>query len=151
MDEDAAQEASSERTTTKDAVQWPDWLVKDHGYLAEAVDGDDWATLIGRWVAMEESMGFPSGQGKRFQLAATGRPVQLSRWVSRRDYSKSPVIDDVKAFTASWRAWWIGLQPEWRGSKWPLAREVRASEAWSDCRKGGRNGFAIVLITLSWW
>ncbi|KAI0038914.1 hypothetical protein FA95DRAFT_1127559 [Auriscalpium vulgare] len=151
MDEDIVQD-NSKRVVIEDRTQWPKWLVNDHDHLLEAIsDEDGWATLVGRWGVIEELMGFPSGQGKKLTLSTTSRPAEVARWLRSRNNSKPPLIKDVEDFANRWRLWWIGLQPEWRGSEWPLTRESHPSEEWTHCKIGGRNGFGLVLMTLSWW
>ncbi|KAI0055347.1 hypothetical protein BV25DRAFT_1768364, partial [Artomyces pyxidatus] len=131
----------------------PQWLLDDHAHLVKASEDDNWLLVVGKWTALEELLGFPSGQGKKYQLAATGRPSQVSHWIGRgHDFLKTPDIGKPLEFATVWRNWWIRLQPDWRGNKWPLARSGGApSEDWAETLKCGRNGFEVILITLSWW
>ncbi|KAI0038714.1 hypothetical protein FA95DRAFT_1578040 [Auriscalpium vulgare] len=113
-------------------AEWPKWLMSDHGHLANVIDDETWRMLVWTWAAIEEKLGYLSGKGLGQTISA------------RRD--KSPCtslplahptrhhIDNVEEFAAS------------------LARQRMALDAtWVDCMKGGRSGFVIVLITLSWW
>jgi hypothetical protein len=48
------------------------------------------------------------------------------------------------------------LQPEWRipdddVHQWPLVRDLPQNERWQKLVKGGRNGFVLVLLSLTWW
>ncbi|KAI0043216.1 hypothetical protein FA95DRAFT_1463018, partial [Auriscalpium vulgare] len=113
-----------------------------------------WAAIMEAWCVFEELLGFKNGTGKNFQLATTDRPDAVKFWVARkREMEKTPsIIKDARAFGKGWRAWWIALQPEWRGTTWPLRRSGgAASEAWTETAKGGRNGFEILLISVIWW
>lgn len=46
--------------------------------------------------------------------------------------------------------WWAHLQPEWRGV-YPLASQPPEDSDWSELRKGGPNGFFILLLSFVWW
>ena len=54
-------------------------------------------------------------------------------------------------YTTQWHTWWITLQLAWRGAVWPLKRTPGQTEGWDDIAKGGKNGFLIILLSLSWW
>ncbi|KAI0054667.1 hypothetical protein BV25DRAFT_1786157, partial [Artomyces pyxidatus] len=80
------------------------------------------------------------------------RPTAMSYWLKRgRDYAKPPVIDDWDSYVGDLRAWWISLQPDWRGTEWPLHRATPPGETWENTMRGGANGFVITLIMMSWW
>ncbi|KAI0054579.1 hypothetical protein BV25DRAFT_1790729, partial [Artomyces pyxidatus] len=86
------------------------------------------------------------------KLGNTGRPGEMSRWIKRhRDYTKPPEISSLSDYANAFRMWWSGLQPSWRGDRWPMKRAVNAGERWEATLKGGANGIVIVLIMLSWW
>lgn len=52
----------------------------------------------------------------------------------------------------TWCKWWAELQPVWhRGDAWPPSRVVQKGETWSSLGKSGRDGFVLVILTLSWW
>jgi hypothetical protein len=58
----------------------------------------------------------------------------------------------VAEFAVVWKSWWESLQPTWRlRESWPLSRETPPGEDWSVLRRGGINGFFIVLMCFSWW
>lgn len=59
-----------------------------------------------------------------------------------------PTITDVAAYGTVWKAWWVELQPAWRGKTWPLPRK---SGDWTDLRRGGKNGLFIAILALAWW
>ncbi|KAI0057688.1 hypothetical protein BV25DRAFT_1785420, partial [Artomyces pyxidatus] len=86
------------------------------------------------------------------KLSAVDQPPEMSHWIRRkRNYAKPPPIEDLSAFAEGFRAWWSGIQPEWRRGEWPMKRDMRPSETWEATRKGGANGIIIVLIMLAWW
>ncbi|KAI0054483.1 hypothetical protein BV25DRAFT_1789869, partial [Artomyces pyxidatus] len=86
------------------------------------------------------------------KLSSVSRPSEMSHWIKRkRDYTKPPEIENVCDYADTFRTWWSGLQPSWRGTEWPLTRSIVAGETWEGVRKGGANGFVIVLILLAWW
>ncbi|KAI0054879.1 hypothetical protein BV25DRAFT_1790807, partial [Artomyces pyxidatus] len=86
------------------------------------------------------------------KLSTISRPPEISWWVQRhRVYEKPPVIKDLKAYGIGFRKWWEGLQPLWRGDSWPLERATPVGEKWTKTRKGGANGFVMVVIALAWW
>lgn len=66
-----------------------------------------------------------------------------------RKYGNIPQLK-LERFVPSWKSWWGDLQPKWRGA-WPHRRQVPPGETWAGCRRGGKNGFFIVLISLAWW
>lgn len=54
------------------------------------------------------------------------------------------------------RRWYTAAMPGWRSVTydWPLSRECSediGEDAWSVTRKGGGNGFAMLIVALSWW
>ncbi|KAI0040688.1 hypothetical protein FA95DRAFT_1462598, partial [Auriscalpium vulgare] len=134
----------------------PDWFARDMEHLRGAIsidDNDDWVTALGTWGEFEKLMGYQNGSGKKFQVSTKGRPAEVPYWVQRkRDFTKPPEIRNARAFGGKWRAWWVALQPEWRGTAWPLQRSGgTTSEDWAETAKGGRNGFETILIALTWW
>lgn len=58
---------------------------------------------------------------------------------------------NVVKFGTKVRNWWIVLQPSYRGSDWPLRRDVRDDEDWAELIKGGKNGFKMILVAMNWW
>jgi hypothetical protein len=109
--------------------------------------------IIKLWLEFEELLGYP--EDRKTRLTNESRPQQVSDWMQRhRQWDKAPTMDKVGEFGGLWRAWWKILQPEWRAAangNWPLVREVPKVEGWAKLMKGGGNGFALVLLSLSWW
>jgi hypothetical protein len=95
-----------------------------------------------------------SSQGKNI-LSNNNRPAQVADWFQHGwKWNAMPDIGAgvVESYSQNWWLWWVGLQP-WRGSDWTsLARELPDGEIdWSATRKGGSNGFYVVLLALGWW
>ncbi|KAI0057518.1 hypothetical protein BV25DRAFT_1841623 [Artomyces pyxidatus] len=139
--EDDGGDRSSERAFIKETL----------GVLEGACEEDDWRASLRLWCQLECMLGFPSREEKKNKLIASGRPKAMAFWLKRgRDYEKPPVIDDFSAYIDEFRAWWIELQPAWRGTEWPLVRTTPTGEEWEKTKRGGANGFVIALIMLSW-
>jgi hypothetical protein len=72
-----------------------------------------------------------------------------------RRYDSPPEVEDSGEFIDSWWKWWEGLQPAWRvakGSGLGLSQDAPdATESWKEIRKGGCNGFFMIVLALSWW
>ncbi|KAI0039253.1 hypothetical protein FA95DRAFT_1479393, partial [Auriscalpium vulgare] len=66
-----------------------------------------------------------------------------------------PAIGNMQKFARQWRCWWQAMQPAWRVSggnqTWPLPREEHNDEQWTALRRGGKNGFVLVMLCLLWW
>jgi hypothetical protein len=73
----------------------------------------------------------------------------------RRDYSKPPILEDrLEEFGAEMRQWLVSIMPDWRGTRWPMARTKPKDiedTTWGVLRRGGRNGVILYVIALSWW
>jgi hypothetical protein len=81
-------------------------------------------------------------------LGTKGRPSQVQAWIK---YARkgSPDISDVAAFVKQTKAWWCGLNPDWRVKGGVLLKEEKGSL--DAMRKPGANGFLSVLAALKWW
>ncbi|KAI0054696.1 hypothetical protein BV25DRAFT_1816697, partial [Artomyces pyxidatus] len=130
------------------------WIKDDYTYLVQACTGEAWVAAVSLWLKLEKLLDVPvDGRGRKFQLATKNRPSQIPHWVSRgRRFEKPPEVGKPAEFMVVWRKWWIALQPEWRGDDWPLSRTgATGEETWEETLKGGRNGFEMILVSLSWW
>ncbi|KAJ7895599.1 hypothetical protein B0H14DRAFT_2333773, partial [Mycena olivaceomarginata] len=79
--------------------------------------------------------------------SAKKRPKEVKDWVSRAR-NHTPVIDDADRLGQSWWAWWIDINPEWRGDTRPL---LHGMGTWESLDLYGQNGFLNVLMVLKWW
>ncbi|KAJ7800232.1 hypothetical protein B0H14DRAFT_2304155, partial [Mycena olivaceomarginata] len=75
------------------------------------------------------------------------RPKEVKDWVSR-GRNHTPTIAAADAFGKGWWAWWIDINPDWRGSERPLSRE---GDSWERMDLYGINAFLNVLMALKWW
>lgn len=73
----------------------------------------------------------------------------MGDWVSRAR-NHTPVIGNVQDFGAEFWAWWIDINPAWRGDMRPLSRTA-ADMSWASMDYKGQNGFLNVLMVLKWW
>ena len=83
-------------------------------------------------------------------LSKVGRPDLIGSWISK-GRKISPTIGDIPAFMATWKKWWVSLQPSSRvhqGQK--LRQVVDGKEEWEELKKGSINGFFTVIVSLSW-
>ncbi|KAI0042912.1 hypothetical protein FA95DRAFT_1455891, partial [Auriscalpium vulgare] len=83
------------------------------------------------------------------------RPGEVHNWMKAgRKLARPPDITNVPKYGTQWRSWWVSMQPQWRrtgADPWPLVREQHPEEEWLGIRKGGKNGFALLLLTIIWW
>lgn len=122
-------------------------------YFKGISDEKEWQGLCEAWIEHEGRLQFPDGS-KANRLSTEQRPDEVGWWIKdRRKYEKPPPLTDLRLFGASWKAWWQGLQPDWRQASWPPS-QVQVAETqdeWEGLDKGGRNGIFVVVLTLSWW
>lgn len=108
---------------------------------------------------MEAGLRF--GVEGRAQFSAKLRPSQVKYWISRaRKYTIVPDLEGVPRYAATLLSWWDSIQPAWRrgdGSR-PQAIYVNRNpdkdedvDDWAELKKGGPNGFFIILLAFSWW
>ena len=90
-------------------------------------------------------------------MSAKGRPEPLTRWITGgRQYNAIVVLSSISQYETTWKSWWMSLQPETRkpedGSSWPLERvQPDDVEEWESLRRGGCNGFFIIIMGLALW
>ncbi len=129
---------------------WSDWGKKAFAHFTEQSYSDDFARAVFRWAALEDRFGWEkSAKGYRAQL----RPTAIADWMrlDRRVHAKVPKLPPVEEYAASWWAWWISLQPEWRAMD-SAGRPLRNGEGpWDDLVQPGQNGMLLVLLSLVWW
>jgi hypothetical protein len=93
-----------------------------------------------------------SNQG-RTGIGTKKRPFEVSIWVKSGRRSIKPNIANIVKYKASWQTWWQGLQPEWRLLEdGTFLQEVPdTGEEWETLRRGGPNGFFVIVLALGWW
>lgn len=85
--------------------------------------------------------------------ATTYRPGAIAFWMGhqRRDFSKTPPIDDAVEYGRQWWQWWTALQPAWRTVNNAGRPEQAGTGPWDELEKPGKCGFLLVLLSLLWW
>lgn len=150
----------------------PQWVAEAKTYLAAVSQDKRWKEVVRSWEGLEALLRYPSRQvrrepscsfsngsvftqGPESHLPTKNRPMQVRQWIqTHRQYEKIPTIRNVAQYGAEWELWWHALQPEMRLDE---AGELQRPEAlaegdsWSVLRRGGPNGFFLVLLALSWW
>ncbi|KAI0323432.1 hypothetical protein GY45DRAFT_1214498, partial [Cubamyces sp. BRFM 1775] len=133
----------------------PEWMAEANAYLVSISQDERWQEAVQNWVKLEELLGYPSGQGPDSRLPTKNRPMQVRQWIqTHRQYEKIPVIGGITVYGAEWALWWRALQPDGRlDAEGELQRieETEGGISWSVLRRGGPNGFFLVLLALSWW
>lgn len=77
------------------------------------------------------------------------RPVEIDEWINRHRPDKPPVVN-VATFLRNWKLWYTALQPGLRqSSKWPLNYNLERLK-WGHLLGGGKSGFFLVVVSLSW-
>ncbi|KAI0039149.1 hypothetical protein FA95DRAFT_1456158, partial [Auriscalpium vulgare] len=131
-----------------------DWVREAYVYLDKIITEPEWETVLQRWLTLERQLGSVDARVSSSVLHLKVRPSAIPAWFKDgRHYDKWPAIKNAAKFGRAWREWWTKMNPAWRvGARdWPLGRVVVAEETWPELRKGGRNGFVLVLLTLVWW
>ena len=84
-------------------------------------------------------------------MSANDRPKEVHWWIKRnKSIEKFPLIENPSEYGATWKRWWIAIQPEWREGE-SFVKTVPADADWTNLRCGGSNGLALVVMALSWW
>jgi hypothetical protein len=74
----------------------------------------------------------------------------VGEWVSQaRSEKYTPAITNAEEFGQSWWAWWVDINPSWRGNERPLT--CGNDSSWDEMDLYGQNGFLNVLMSLKWW
>lgn len=60
-----------------------------------------------------------------------------------------PPISDFPLFLDALLAWWVQLQPQWRGGR-ELSRQRPKSSAWGNLKVGGPCGLYSIVVSLAW-
>ncbi|KAJ7633326.1 hypothetical protein DFH06DRAFT_1004536 [Mycena polygramma] len=121
-----------------------EWAKKARKTLEENDLGPEWAALVNEWWVREESKGFESPVKG---LSATGRPGEISWWVQRARGPR-PHLKEIKVFAQEFSTWWQAINPPWRRSSLPMAKQTGD---WASMDVAGPNGFLSVLMCLKWW
>jgi hypothetical protein len=99
--------------------------------------------------------GFIQDEGSSFSSkGGITKPAEISYWQkAHRPWKDQPLRNKTLAqFLVDWWAWWKSLQPATRISD--AGCDLVAPSVgmdWSSLRKSGRNGFLLVMLSLTWW
>ena len=143
----------------------PAWLIKPSEFLVGNFRGESEDALLESFIKLElalhpvsqtvialESSAFLIIAQLNKKLGTKNRPDAVSHWMKHaRMLHKVPSVIDLATFPGAVRVWWITIQPEWRGSEWPLTRLIPDTEDWSSMKVGGPNGLFLVIMCLYWW
>ncbi|OBZ73056.1 hypothetical protein A0H81_06612 [Grifola frondosa] len=138
----------------------PAWIKAASVYLQGVSDNTTWAKLVENWMEFEKNLGFCDGQGKQNRLPTSrDRPEEVKWWINRgRKYVPTglPTIKTVGQYAATWKKWWMALQPPMHVGDtlqfWPPRRnEPNNASEWDGLMRGGPNGFFVIVVSLAWW
>ncbi|THH18837.1 hypothetical protein EUX98_g8887 [Antrodiella citrinella] len=135
------------------------WMVAAEEYLMSVSTDPTWWEVVRQWKDYEKRLGYPTGNVPANYMPAGHRPAEVQNWIkAHRNYEKPPDLSDcLPSFIAKFKLWYSGIQPGWRQTEednWPPAQVEETEEAcsdWSVLRRGGQNGFFMVIMAVSWW
>ena len=153
--------------------RWSSWMRPALGMLDSISDHPRWVKVLNEWLEFEDKLGYPYGQvrdcsisphfcfthgylqSKAVLIDNTKRPEEVNAWIkSGRKMNLLPNIssDNVATFGDAWMQWWSSLQPGWRGEGPNFSRDIpKGGGGWQELRKGGQNGFYLILLSYCWW
>lgn len=121
--------------------------IKNSVSAARARDwGDGWMECLREFIEFQKRAGFPD-VGLSFPSAAGFRPPEISVWMKNRRPWKDMEVADKETFGQQWWSWWSSLQPD---SRTP-SDEPTIHMDWGKLQKAGRNGFLLIMLSLTWW
>ncbi|KAI0039079.1 hypothetical protein FA95DRAFT_1577833 [Auriscalpium vulgare] len=106
----------------------PIWLQDAFKFLATVIDEPDWKHVLQSWLTMERLLEEDTTiNNPALNNDKTIQPSVIPDWFKGgRKYYKIPRIGKAAKFTDKWYGWWR-------------------------LRKGGKNGFVLILLTIVWW
>jgi hypothetical protein len=152
--------------------RWFSWMHPAVGKLDSVLDHPRWVWVLNKWLEFEDKLGYPYGQvcdccalphffythghlqSKAVLIDKTKRLEELNTWLKNgRKMNLVPDIsDNVATFGDAWMQWWSSLQPEWRGDGPNFSHDIpKSGGGWQELRKGGQNGFYLILLSFCWW
>ena len=82
------------------------------------------------------------------------QPTEVSYWQkSHRPWKDQGLrMKPLAQFEKDWWSWWKSLQPNARGANdTEYMQPSRVDMDWTTLRAPGRNGFLLVMVSLTWW
>jgi hypothetical protein len=129
------------------ASEEPKWFYEVSDVLQSENLGEKWNQLVSEWRKFERKQQFVEVK----RLSPKGRPDVVRKWITRgRKVHCKPEIDDLDAFEAKYKAWWVSLQPDWRVVDGVVVNTSVEGE-WGCLRLSGANGLLNVLGALFIW
>ena len=114
---------------------------------SESRMGGGWMELVNLWASFEVRSRYKEIK----KLAPQGRPFAVGEWISRaRPSTWRPIIESVPKYEASFREWWLAIQPDWRLEDGRLVHE-RVAGDWESLRLPGINGVVSIMVALFYW
>ncbi len=75
------------------------------------------------------------------------------KWGRKVDPNQWKEVPKLADFEEKWFEWWVDLQPEERGGRWPLSREFDTSkeDVWVRTAKGSMHGSYVLALSMAMW
>ncbi|KAG0695582.1 hypothetical protein DFH29DRAFT_758156, partial [Suillus ampliporus] len=110
-----------------------------------------WKNIVAMWIKLEESLGF-SDSSVSF-LPSKQRPREVGVWIKNGRPMKTPLVPvtDIPGYAQQWFVWWASCQPDWRNKEALIREDMRPAGDWLCLRRGGKNGFFMVLLSFACW
>jgi hypothetical protein len=138
------------------------WFAPWLKHFRSASNSASWNALLTKW-AEYELLNPPDGVRSFIlfvilsclksvqRLPTAARPEEVHWWIKRKKLiNLLPNIAKPSEFGVAWMAWWVNMQPAWRGQE-SLVKTSPADGDWEPILRGGSNGLSMVVAALSWW
>jgi hypothetical protein len=125
------------------------WVKAVHAYLKNVQPGSpEWQELVDLWFGFESGSNAASSR-----LPAANRPKELSKWVSARQWTSVPLIEDAEGFADQIWGWWWQMQGDGRkgAGNLPIKLTDELKGHVAGLKKRGPTGIVVVLVGLKWW
>ncbi|KAJ3492554.1 hypothetical protein NLJ89_g11211 [Agrocybe chaxingu] len=125
-----------------------EWFEKAKGQFRAVPFGEPWLRLLEEWEAFQEEV---NAFADNRMLSAKRRPKSIALWIGRaRNPTYRPSNPNPKIDETDYKAWWMGLQPEWRVVKGRVVNSSMEGD-WSCLQLPGVNGVLSVIAALFFW
>lgn len=150
------------------------WVREGEEFLRQYLEGDLAHALISHWVEFEcrmcllvctfGSIWIPYSHlsykaNTKQRIHKNGRPEQIDVWLRYgRKFKKEKLqlVDSVTEYADDWLSWYRALQPKGPRQEFNVLQtsargKIDVSADWSELKKGGANGFFMILVSLVLW